>query len=82
MTYYAQRKTVLNGTPQTPSNFYGEQRAMQRQFHLFCANALGGDEFVNDVDCIEWGTLERGAIERKVYAKPVPEPETEVEQDS
>ena len=78
-TYYAQRKAVNNGTAQTPSNFYGNQRTMQRQFHLFCANALGGDEFTNDVDSIEWGTLEQGAIERKVFAKSIPEPE-EVEE--
>lgn len=75
MTYYAQRKTVLNGQPQPITNKYGTQRAMQRQFHLFCANALDGDDFANDVDCIEWGTLEHGAIERKVYAKPTTEPE-------
>ena len=75
MTYYAQRKAVLNGQPQPIVNKYGTQRAMQRQFHLFCANALDGDDFANDVDCIEWGTLEHGAIERKVYAKPTTEPE-------
>lgn len=75
MTYYAQRKTVLNGQPQPIVNKYGTQRAMQRQFHLFCANALDGDDFANDVDSIEWGTLEHGAIERKVYAKPMTEPE-------
>ena len=80
MTYYAQRKTVLNGQPQPIVNKYGTQRAMQRQFHLFCANALDGDEFVNDVDCIEWGTLEHGVIERKVYAKPTPEPEEVTEE--
>ena len=76
MTYYAQRKSIKNGEPQTPSNFYGTQRAMQRQFHLFCANALSGDEFTNDIDCIEWGTLEGGALERKCYMKEV-QPETE-----
>lgn len=75
MTYYAQRKIVTNGQPQPVTNKYGTQRAMQRQFHLFCANALDGDEFVNDVDSIEWGTLEHGAVERKVFAKPTPEPE-------
>ena len=75
MTYYAQRKTVTNGQPQPVTNKYGTQRAMQRQFHLFCANALDGDEFANDVDSIEWGTLEHGAVERKVFAKPTPEPE-------
>lgn len=77
-TYYAQRKAVTNGQPQTPSNFYGTQRAMQRQYHLFCANALGGDEFTNDVDSIEWGTLEHGAVEKICFAKEVqPEPESE-----
>ena len=75
MTYYAQRKSINNGEPQPVVNKYGEQRAMQRQFHLFCANALDGDEFANDVDSIEWGTLEHGAIERKVYARPTIEPE-------
>jgi hypothetical protein len=42
---------------------------MQRQFHLFCANALSGDEFPFDTDCIEWGSLEHGIIERKCYIK-------------
>lgn len=53
---------------------------MQRQYHLFCANALDGDEFPNDVDSIEWGTLEYGAQERVCFAKetqPEPEPEEE-----
>lgn len=80
VTYYAQRKTVINGQPQPVTNKYGTQRAMQRQFHLFCANALDGDEFANDVDSIEWGTLEQGAIERKVFAKLTPTPEEVIEE--
>lgn len=76
MTYYAQRKVIKDGVPQTPQNYYGKARAMRRQFHLFCANALGGDDFANDVDTIEWGTLEHGVQERVCFVKDVqPEPE-------
>ena len=77
MTYYAQRKNILNGEPQAVNNRFGTLREMERQFHLYCANACDGAEFVYDVDSIEWGTIEGGAIERKVYNKPIPEPETE-----
>lgn len=75
--YYSQRKSINGeGVPQTPLNFYGTRRAMERQYHLFCANALSGDEFVNQIDEIEWGTLETGSVERIVYIKePTPEPE-------
>lgn len=77
--YYAQRKSInAEGAAQTPSNFYGTRRAMERQYHLFCANALSGDDFVNQIDTIEWGTLETGAVERIVYVKEsTPEPEVE-----
>ena len=80
MTYYAQRKSVLNGETQTAVNKYGTRRQMERQFHLFCANACDGDDYPFDLDAIEWGTLEQGVIERKVYRKevqpePTPEPE-------
>lgn len=77
MTYYAQRKSTLNGEPPPATNKYGTRRQMERQFHLFCANANDGDEYQFDVDSIEWGTVEGGAIERKVYTKPAPEPEPE-----
>lgn len=73
MTYYAQRKSILNGEPQTINNRYGGQREMERQYHLFCANACDGTENPFDVDAIEWGTVEGGVIERKVYRKPEPE---------
>ena len=77
MTYYSQRKSILNGEPQAINNRYGDRRAMERQFHLFCANACDGEQFPFDIDSIEWGTVEGGVIERKVYTKPVPEPEPE-----
>lgn len=79
MTYYAQRKSILNAEPQTVTNKYGARRQMERQFHLFCANANDGDEYQFDVDSIEWGTVEGGVIERKVYTKPAPEPTPEPE---
>jgi hypothetical protein len=50
---------------------------MERQFHLYCANACDGQDFPFDVDSIEWGTLELGVIERKVYVKQSPEQEPE-----
>lgn len=84
MTYYAQRKSVLNGKPQTVNNRYGTQREMERQYCLFRANACDGQDYPFDLDAIEWGTLENGVIERKVYAKDIspipPEPEPEPEE--
>lgn len=77
MTYYAQRKSILNNEPQPINNRFGERRAMERQFHLYCANACDGAENPFDVDSIEWGSIELGVIERKVYNKPAPEPEPE-----
>ena len=78
-TYYAQRKSILNGEPQTVNNRFGDRRAMERQFHLYCASACTNAD-QNDLDAIEWGTLEEGIIERKVYrheVQPQPEPEEE-----
>ena len=80
MTYYAQRKSILNGVPQAINNRYGTKREMERQFHLYCANACDGDDFPFDIDSIEWGTVEGGAVERKLYVKEIqPEPEPEEE---
>ena len=76
MTYYAQRKSIKNGTPETINNRYGTRRAMERQYHLFCANANDGENFPFDIDSIEWGTVENGVIERKLYVKEEPK-ETE-----
>jgi len=69
MTYYAQRKSIKNGQPQTISNRYGERAEMERQYHLYCASAATNADG-NDVDSIEWGTIEQGVLERKVWITP------------
>ena len=79
MTYYSQRKSIKNGAAVAPNNRYGERNEMERQFHLYCASACTNADN-NDLDAIEWGTLEEGIIERKVYRHEVqPEPEPEAE---
>ena len=76
MTYYSQRKSIKNRQPVAVNNRYGERADMERQFHLYCASAAtNADE--NEVDSIEWGTVEQGVIERKVWNHPQPEPEPE-----
>lgn len=80
MTYYAQRKSIQNGTPQTINNRYGNKREMERQYHLYCANACDGDDFPVDIDSIEWGTIEGGMIERKLYVKEIQPEEEPVEE--
>ena len=82
MTYYSQRKSILNGVPQPIVNKYGNRREMERQFHLFCANANDGQEYPFDSDSIEWGTIEGGVIERKLYTTPAPEPEPETQDEA
>lgn len=69
MMYYSQRKSIINDQPQAVVNKYGDKRQMERQFHLFCANACDGEEAPFDADSIEWGTVEGGVIERKCYVK-------------
>ena len=80
MTYYAQRKSIKDGAAVAPNNRYGERNEMERQYHLYCASACtNADNF--EVDSIEWGTVENGVLERKVYNHPVvtPEPTPEPE---
>ena len=77
MTYYAQRKSIKNGEAQAVNNRYGERADMERQFHLYCASAATNADG-NSVDSIEWGTIEQGVLERKVWEWPVtPNEETE-----
>ena len=79
MTYYAQRKSIKDGEPQTINNRYGGRADMERQYHLYCASACTNADGY-EVDSIEWGTVEHGVIERKCYVKetqPEPEPEPE-----
>ena len=76
MQYYAQRKSIKNGQPQAVNNRYGERAEMERQYHLYCASAAtNADE--NEVDSVEWGTVEQGALERKTWTWPVEAQEEE-----
>lgn len=72
LTYYAQRKSIKNGEPQTVNNRYGTRAEMERQYHLYCASAATNADG-NDVDSVEWGTVENGAIERKRWINTEPE---------
>ena len=71
MMYYSERKKVNNGSAVAPVYHTGERDDMERQFHLNCANVLDSNNPRNDIDVCEWGTIEQGAIERKLYKKPV-----------
>lgn len=78
MTYYSERRSIKNGTPQLPVYKTGDRPAMERQYHLFCAAAATNADG-NEVDSIEWGTIEQGAVERRVWtheAAEVTEPTT------
>ena len=78
MTYYAQRKSIKAGETQPINNRFGGRAEMERQYHLYCASAAT-NEAGNEIDSIEWGTIENGAIERKVWIAET-EPETELEE--
>ena len=83
MMYYSERKKVNNGQAVAPVYHTDVSRdKMERQFHLNCANVLDENNPRNDLDVCEWGTIENGVIERKVYAKetPAPEPNAEPEE--
>lgn len=72
MQYYAQRKSIKDGNPQSINNRFGTRPEMERQYHLYCASAAtNADGF--EVDSIEWGTVENGVIERKVWINDTPE---------
>ena len=68
MTYYAERKSIKTGISPTTVNKYGTHEDMEYQYCLFRASAVK-NEADNDIDAIEWGTVERGVIERKIYMK-------------
>ena len=72
--YYAQRKSIKDGQPQAPINKYGERGDMEYQFYLFCANSVQNNA-ENDYDFVEWGTVEQGALEKRGFNHPAPEPE-------
>lgn len=75
MTYYAERKSIKDGSNPTTVNKYGSRVDMEYQYCLFRASAVK-NEAENNVDAIEWGTVEGGMIERKVYVN-APEPTEE-----
>lgn len=78
MTYYSQRKSIKNGEPQNVNNRFGERADMERQFHLYCASAAT-NEAGNEIDSIEWGTIENGVIERKRWVWPTETPQEDGE---
>ena len=77
MLYYSERKKVNEGTAAAPVYHTGERDDMERQFHLNCANVLDSKNPRNDLDVCEWGTIEQGVLERKVYRKPAEPAEPE-----
>ena len=72
MNYYSERKSIKAGKPQLPVYKTGTRAEMERQYHLFCASAATNADG-NEVDSIEWGTIEQGAVERRVWTNPVAE---------
>ena len=78
MMYYSERKKVNDGQAVAPVYHTDTDRdKMERQFHLNCANVLDSNNPRNDLDVCEWGTIENGVMERKVYAKETHVPEQE-----
>jgi len=69
-TYYAQRKSIKNGETLPINNRFGTLPEMERQYHLYCASAATNADG-NEVDAVEWGTIEQGAVERKVWTHDV-----------
>ena len=76
MQYYSQRKSVKNGEPVAPNNRYGTRQEMERQYHLYCASAATNADN-NEIDAVEWGTIEQGVIERKRWTWPTEQTEPE-----
>jgi len=64
--YYAQRKTTKAGEVQPINNRFGSREEMERQYHLYCASAATNADGY-ELDAVEWGTIEQGAIERNVW---------------
>lgn len=64
--YYSERKSIINGAPQNPVCKYGSAVDMEYQFLLFCANSVKNQQG-SDLDCCEWGSIETGMKERRLY---------------
>ena len=65
MIYYAIRRSIKDGVPSSNERT-GEKAAMERQFHLYCASCAT-NEAGNEFDAVEFGTLEGGKLDRKVW---------------
>ena len=75
--YYAMRKSIKGGEPQTINSRFGTYPEMLRQYFLYCASA-SSNEAGNDYDFIEFGTIEQGAIKTERFDNAVTEePEAE-----
>jgi len=72
MTWYAQRKSIKNGST-TFNNRTGERDAMLRQYFLYCASSATNEQ-ENEFDYVDFGTVEQGAIKHESFTHPVPEP--------
>ena len=73
--FYATKRSIKNGTPQTPANYpYETKNEALRQYYLLCAGALAPN-VDTDADAVEWGSIEKGSEERKYFSHPQPEPE-------
>lgn len=77
MTYMAMGIHVVDGTPQTPSTrYYDDRNQAERQFHLYCA-AAATSEYETDTAILM--TVDGQTLERKVWHHVVevtPEEET------
>lgn len=77
LTYYAERKSIKDGETKLPVYKTGTRAEMERQFYLFCASSATNADG-NEVDAVEWGTIEKGPLDRKAWVnrtQPAPEPE-------
>ena len=78
MTFYAQRKSIKNGTTTFNQRTDTDRNAMLRQYFLYCASAATNEQG-NEFDYIDFGTVEQGAVKHEAFTQPAPEPETEGE---
>lgn len=65
--YYAYRQSVKDGKV-TTVNKNGTMEEMEYQYCLFRASSVK-NEAGNDMDVCEWGSLQNGQYERKIYEK-------------
>ena len=66
MTFYSTKRSTDRTGKTVTTDKYGDQVAMEYQYYLFCANSVK-NEANNAFDAVEWGTVEGGKLERKVW---------------